>query len=92
MMPHGERVVLRSIGESGSTKAHVMPVPSQHVAENCKFTLLTDQKLDSGDDNGTIAVFLCSVAPPPSGASVLSFAMNMNIPTSSSAGSTRLAC
>ena len=92
MMSHGERLTLRSIGESGRTKAHVMPVPSQPAADGGKFTLLTDQTLDTGDDNGTIAVFLCGVAPPPSGASTLSFAMNMNMPTSSSAGSTRLAC
>ena len=69
-----------------------MPVPSQPVAEGGKFTLLTDQALDTGDDNGTVAIFLCSVAPPPSGASVLSFALNMDVASSSSVGSTRLAC
>ena len=68
-----------------------MPVPSQLFAEGGKFTLLTDQSLDTGHNNGTTAVFLCSVSPPPSGASVLSFAMNLDI-ASSSVGSTRLAC
>jgi pimeloyl-ACP methyl ester carboxylesterase len=92
MMSHGERLVLRSIGDEGKTKAHVMPVPSQPTSEGGKFTLLTDQRLDTGDDEGTIAVFLCSVSPPPSGASVLSFAMNKDIASSSSMGSTRLAC
>ena len=92
MMPHGERLALRSIGDSGRTKAHVMPVPAHPVAEGGKFTLLTDQTLDDGDDNGNIAVFLCSVAPPPTGASVLSFTLNMDVTSSTSAGSTRLAC
>ncbi len=92
MMSHGERLELRSIGQDGMTKAHVMPVPSQPVSEGGKFTLLTDQQLDTGTDNGTIAVFLCSVSPPPTGASVLSYVMNRDIQSSSSAGSTRLAC
>ena len=68
-----------------------MPVPSQPAAEGGRFTLLTDQSLDTGENNGTVAVFLCSVSPPPSGASVLSFAMNFDV-ASGSAGSTRLAC
>ncbi|KAK3709381.1 GPI inositol deacylase [Vermiconidia calcicola] len=92
MMSHGERLSLHSIGSSGRTKAHVMPVPSQPASEGGKFTLLTDQKLDAGDDDGSIAVFLCSVSPPPSGASVLSYQMNIDIASASTSGSTRLAC
>ena len=91
MMSHGERLELRTMGKSGQTKAHVMPVPIQPVAEGGKFTLLTDQTLDAGHDEGNIAVFLCSASPPPSGASVLSFAMNSES-VSSVIGTTRLAC
>ena len=68
-----------------------MPVLAQPFAEGGKFTLLTDQTLDNGENNGTIAVFLCSVSPPPTGASVLSFAMNLDV-ASREVGSTRLAC
>lgn len=90
MMSHGERLVLRSIGEAGQ-KAHVMPIPAQPFADGSKFTLLTNQRLDSGYDVEAVAVFLCSVSPPPSGASLHSFPLNRDT-LSSSAGSTRLAC
>ncbi|KAF2479566.1 PGAP1-like protein-domain-containing protein [Neohortaea acidophila] len=91
MMAHGERLQLRSIGEAGLTRAHVMPVPSQLSAEGGKFTLLTDQTLGVGNDDAPISVFLCSVSPPPSGASILTFAMNHDT-EGGGVGSTRLAC
>ena len=91
IMSHGERLVLRSLGDAGTTKAHVMPIPAQPFVEGSKFTLLTDQKLDSEEDEGTLSVLLCSVFPPPAGFSVLSYAINLD-PTNSAGGSTRLAC
>ncbi|USW53309.1 Putative GPI inositol-deacylase PGAP1, alpha/Beta hydrolase [Septoria linicola] len=91
IMSHGERLVLRSLGDAGTTKAHVMPIPAQPFVEGSKFTLLTDQKLDSEEDDGTLSVLLCSVFPPPAGFSVLSYAINLD-PTNSAGGSTRLAC
>lgn len=91
IMSHGERLVLRSLGDTGTTKAHVMPIPAQPFVEGSKFTLLTDQKLDSEEDDGTMSVLLCSVFPPPAGFSVLSYAINLD-PSNSAGGSTRLAC
>lgn len=91
MMSHGERLVLHSIGETGKNKAHVMPTPAQPFTEGGKFTLLTNQIMGPGNDVGTVAVFLCSVSPPPSGASLLSFPANRDT-VSSTSGSTRLAC
>ncbi|KAK4632114.1 GPI inositol-deacylase [Fulvia fulva] len=91
IMSHGERLVLRSLGDTGTTKAHVMPVPAQPFVEGSKFTLLTDQTLDAGEEEGTLSVLLCSVFPPPSGFAVLSYAINLDS-TGNSAGSTRLAC
>ncbi|EME47675.1 hypothetical protein DOTSEDRAFT_69584 [Dothistroma septosporum NZE10] len=91
IMSHGQRLVLRSLGDTGATKAHVMPVPAQPFVEGSKFTLLTDQTLDAGEEEGTLSVLLCSVFPPPSGFSVLSYAINLDS-TGGSAGSTRLAC
>lgn len=90
VMTHGERLVVRSLGNSGKTKAHLMPIPAQPFVEGSRFTLLTDQKVDAGATNGSITALLCSVFPP-SGFSGPSFAINMDT-TFDSAGSTRLAC
>ncbi|EME86366.1 uncharacterized protein MYCFIDRAFT_45451 [Pseudocercospora fijiensis CIRAD86] len=92
IMSHGQRLVLRSLGDTGATKAHVMPIPAQPFTEGSKFTLLTDQTLDSEEDDGTLSVLLCSVFPPPSAFPVLSYAINLDASNSNNAGSTRLAC
>jgi glycosylphosphatidylinositol deacylase len=91
IMSHGQRLALRTLGDTGTTKAHVMPIPAQPFVKGSKFTLLTDQTLDAGDEDGTLSVLLCSVSPPPTGFSVLSYAINLDT-TGGSAGSTRLAC
>lgn len=91
IMAHGERLVLRSLGGSGATNVHLMPIPAQPFSDGSKFTLLTDQSLDAGIDNGTLTTLLCSVFPPPSG-----YADSMSAIKGDSAlnaaGSTRLAC
>lgn len=91
IMSHGQRLVLRHLGDTGTTKAHVMPIPAQPFVQGSKFTLLTDQALTAGDEDGTLSVLLCSVTPPPTGFSVLSYAINLDT-TGGSTGSTRLAC
>lgn len=91
IMSHGERLVLRTLGDTGNTKAHIMPIPAQPFVQGSKFTLLTDQRLDTGDEDGTLSVLLCSVSPAPSGFSILSYAINLDT-TGGSAGSTVLAC
>ena len=53
---------------------------------------MTDQTLDVSSANGTLTALLCSVFPPSSGPSRLSFAINMDLDTLNTAGSTRLAC
>ncbi|KAF2771832.1 PGAP1-domain-containing protein [Teratosphaeria nubilosa] len=90
VMPHGQRLVLRSFGESGRTKAHLMPIPAQPVAEDGKFSLMTNKALDASINNDSIITLLCSVFPP-SGFSGPTFAINMDVALGSS-GSTRLAC
>ncbi|KAK0844020.1 GPI inositol deacylase [Friedmanniomyces endolithicus] len=92
IMSHGERLTLRSIGASGNTKAHLMPIPAQPFAEGGKFTLLTDHALNASASNGTLTTLLCSVFPPSSGSTGLTFAIGMQINSYHSAGSTRLAC
>lgn len=91
IMSHGERLVLRSLGETGATKAHVMPIPAQPFVEGSKFTVLTDQKLDSEQEDRTLSVLLCSFFLPPTGFSVLSYAINLD-PSNNAGGPTRLAC
>ena len=87
ILSHGQRLVLRSLGESGTTKTHVMPIPAQPFVEGSKFTLLTDQPLDAAEEEQALTVLLCSVNPPPA-FSVLSYALESR----GSAGSTKLAC
>lgn len=91
IMSHGQRLVLRSLGEADATRDHVMPIPVQPFAEGSKFTLLTDQSLKARGEDGTLSVLLCSVFPPPTGYSVLSYAVNVDS-IGGSARSTRLAC
>ncbi|KAK0276000.1 GPI inositol deacylase [Friedmanniomyces endolithicus] len=92
IMSHGERLTLRSIGASGKTKAHLMPIPAQPLAEGGKFTLLTNHALNASASNGTLTALLCSVFPPSSGSTGLTFAIGMQVNSFHSAGSTRLAC
>ncbi|KAK5156159.1 GPI inositol deacylase [Recurvomyces mirabilis] len=91
IMSHGERLVLRNIGGSTRTRAHLMPIPVQPFVEGSKLTMLTDQTLDTGLNNGSVATLLCSVFPPTGGLGGLMFAINMDV-NPNSAGSTRLAC
>lgn len=92
IMPHGNRLMLRSIGTAYETqRAHVMPIPVQPFTEGSKFTLLTDQKLDNGDGNGSLVVLFCSVPPLYSGFSSAAFTNNIDL-SGKSSGTLRLAC
>lgn len=88
ILPHGERLVLRSLGAVGKSEAHVLPIPIQAPAEGRRFTLLTDQNLKV-DSN--IEVFFCSVYTHQTGQIGHLFSMNMDL-SGEAAGSTRLAC
>jgi pimeloyl-ACP methyl ester carboxylesterase len=59
ILSEGERLMISPL--SGSQRAHVMPIPSMQSSEKgAKFTLLTDQALDSNDGENTLSVFLCN--------------------------------
>lgn len=90
-LTQGERLVLRKLGDAGKTRAHLLPIPPQENLGNKKFTLLTDQKLDSPGDTGNLEVLFCSVFPLHPGQSATLFSMNMDL-SGDSSGSTRLAC
>jgi GPI inositol-deacylase len=85
-----QRLVLRSLGRAGQLKAHLLPVPPQGQRAK-KFTLLTDQWIDTAEDHGTLEVLFCSVFPLHGGQSSTLFSMNIDL-SGNSSGSTRLAC
>jgi glycosylphosphatidylinositol deacylase len=92
IMAQGEKLVLRSLGRSKQKpKAYLMPVPPLGTPESRKFTLLTNEKLDSPGEYGRIEVLFCSVYPLQAGQSATLFSMNMDL-SGDSSGSTRLAC
>lgn len=92
IISQGERLVLRSLGQAKrKPKAYLLPVPPQGTPEGRKFTLLSDQKLDSPGEYGKLEVLFCSVFPLQAGQSATLFSMNMDL-SGDSSGSTRLAC
>ncbi|OCK84201.1 GPI inositol-deacylase [Lepidopterella palustris CBS 459.81] len=91
IISQGERLVLRSLGQSRKPKAHLLPVPPQGAPEGRKFTLLTDQRLDFPGENGKLEVLFCSIFPLQAGQSATVFSMNMGL-SGDSSGTTRLAC
>lgn len=88
ILPHGERLLLRSLGQAGKAEAHVLPIPLQGNVDAKRFTLLTDQQLHG---KGQIEVFFCSVHPHQSGQSGNHFSQNFDF-SDNAAGATRLAC
>ena len=75
MLSRGERLVLRSVGESTNIKAHVMPIPSHNSIQGDKFILLTDQNLELRGENATVSVLLCRTFHQPSPNSALPYNM-----------------
>lgn len=90
ILPQGQRLVLRAFGSRQLPEAHLLPIPPQG-ASGKKFTLLTDQLLDSPGGNGKLEVLFCSVFPLRAGHSAPLLSSNMDL-SGGSAGSTRLAC
>jgi glycosylphosphatidylinositol deacylase len=88
MMHHGERLVVRPHTDPSRNVAHIMPVPIQPFTPGSKFTLLTNQKLDSGDGHGSLTVLFCSVLPIHS---KLVFPQNLDL-TNGAPGGSKLAC
>lgn len=91
IIAQGERLVLRKLGTAGKPRAHLLPIPPPGSPEGKRFTLLTDQQLDSPGDNGKLEVLFCSVFPLQPGQTSVLFSMNMDL-SGESTGSTRLAC
>ena len=91
IIAQGKRLVLRKLGASGTTRAHLLPVPPPGSPDVKRFTLLTDQKLDNIGENGKLEVLFCSILPLQAGQAGAGFASHMDLSVET-AGSTRLAC
>lgn len=92
IVSQGEKLVLRSLGRSKQKpKAYLLPMPPQGTTDGKKFTLLTNERLDSPGEYGKLEVLFCTVFPLQAGQSAALFSMNMDL-SGDSSGSTRLAC
>lgn len=90
-LPNGQRLVLRSLGQAGRTKVHLLPIP-QHDTSNVKhFTLLTDQSLTTTNTLDQLEILFCSISPLHLGQSSTIFSYNMDL-SGNTSGSTRLIC
>lgn len=91
VVAQGEKLVLRNLGRSKQRPhAYLLPVPPQD-SHGRKFTLLTNERLDSAGEHGILEVLFCSVFPSQPGQSTTLFSMNMDF-SGDSSGATRLAC
>ena len=91
IIPLGERLVLKSFGQAGKPKAHLLPIPAQGAFGGKKFTMMSNQPLDESGLNGNLEVLFCSVFPLQAGQASTLFSMSMDL-SSGTSGSTRLAC
>ncbi|KAF2849686.1 GPI inositol-deacylase-like protein [Plenodomus tracheiphilus IPT5] len=91
VVAQGEKLVLRNLGRSKQRPhAYLLPVPPQDT-QGRKFTMLSNEKLDSSGEHGMLEVLFCSVFPSQPGQSTTLFSMNMDF-SGDSTGATRLAC
>lgn len=91
IISQGERLVLRELGTSRKSKAHLLPIPPRGSKDTDTFSLLTNEKMDTSTDQAAIEVMLCTVFPLHAGQSSEVFAINMDL-SGDTSGSTRLAC
>lgn len=87
----GERLTIRAFGRERKAKAHLLPIPPQGTPGAKKFTLMSDQPLDTPGQSGKLEVLFCTVFSLQAGSSATLFSMNMDL-SGDSLGSTRLAC
>jgi glycosylphosphatidylinositol deacylase len=92
VLAQGERLALQSLGQAAhKPKAYLLPVPPQGTIDRRKFTLLTNERLDSVGENGQLEVLFCSIYPHQTGQAAALFQMNMDLSDDGS-GTTRLTC
>ena len=90
-LPYGEKLVIRSFGQTQKTQTHFMPIPVQSAPDTKIFTLLSDQRLEDSSANSQLEVFFCTVFPLQPGQSSTLFSMNLDL-SGDTPVSTRFAC
>ncbi|KAF2821125.1 GPI inositol-deacylase [Ophiobolus disseminans] len=87
----GDRLIVRNLGRSAQKpQAHLLPVPPINATAT-RFTLLTNDKLDTIGEHGQLEVLFCSVSrshPVPSAAE---YALHIDL-SGDNPGAMRLAC
>ncbi|KAL2761198.1 hypothetical protein ACRALDRAFT_2131570 [Sodiomyces alcalophilus JCM 7366] len=63
IVPPGERLVLRRLGESPKPHAYLLPIPPQGSLKGTRLTLLADGLLHGPGEYGEIEVLFCSASP-----------------------------
>ena len=91
IIPSGERLTLRGLGDTRKPRAYLLPIPPHVASRDKTFTFLSDQHIEASGAGAKLEVLFCSVFPLQAGQSAAVFAMNMDLSEASS-GLTRLAC
>lgn len=91
VVAQGERLVLRGLGKQGKPWAHLVPVPPVGSLSK-RFTLLTDETLDSIGDSGKLEVLLCSMHTLQPGQAGTMLPFKLDLSSGESKTATRLAC
>ncbi|KAI1957511.1 GPI inositol deacylase [Ophidiomyces ophidiicola] len=87
----GDRLILREFGQQKEPESYLIPIPPRGGVPGKKFTLLTDQKLDSSESNWKLDVLFCSDFPLRAGQSSALLSLNLDL-SGHNTGSIRLVC
>ena len=91
IVPSGERLTLRGLGDAGKHTAYLLPIPPHVASRDKTFTFISDQHIDVSGAGVRLEVLFCSIFPSQAGQSAAVFDMNMDL-SGVSSGRTRLAC
>lgn len=91
IIPQGERLVLRNLGQVAKPQAHLLPVPPVGSSAR-RFTLLSNERLDDAGESGKLEVLLCSVHTLQPGQAGIMLPWKMDLSLGESKTATRLAC
>lgn len=91
IVPDGERLVLRELGDGSAPRAHLLTVPRAGSLQNTRFTLLSDTPISHPGEQGGLNVLLCSVFASQSEEAAAQFSINVDL-SGEGAASERLAC
>ncbi|KAK2732379.1 GPI inositol deacylase [Myotisia sp. PD_48] len=91
VLKQGETLVLRGFGHQQGPQAHLIPVPPRGGVPGKKFTLLTDQTLETSEAMSNLEVLFCSDPPSRAGQSATLLSLNLDL-SGGNAASPRLVC